>query len=69
MASRNDRGSSAEANIAAAKVKAKAALRQKHPKLTALERAFYDRFQQELAEARASLIQIKPSSKRHRRAA
>ncbi len=69
MAFRDDRGSNAEAIIAAAKVKAKAALRQKHPRLTALERAFYDRYQQELAEARASLIQIKPSSKRHKRAA
>lgn len=69
MAFRNDRGSNADVTIAAAKAKAKASLRLKNPKLTALERAFYNRFQQELAEARRSLIQIKPSSYERRQAA
>ena len=33
---------SPQVNVAAAKARAKAALKEKNPKLTALERAFYD---------------------------
>tara|TARA_Y100000004_G_C8839858_1_gene380004 strand:+ start:74 stop:220 length:147 start_codon:yes stop_codon:yes gene_type:complete len=35
---------SPQVNVAAAKARAKAALKEKDPKLTALERAFYEAF-------------------------
>jgi hypothetical protein len=38
---------SPQENIAAAKARAKAALKEKNPKLTALERAFYEAFKKQ----------------------
>jgi len=56
---RVDRGQNAETIIEAARKTAKAALRKKNPKLTALERGFYVKYKAELEAARKSLIQIK----------
>ncbi len=41
-------------NIAAAKAKAKAALNEKNPRLTALERAFYNAFKKQQSQSQQS---------------
>ena len=56
---RRDRGQNADNVIEAAKAKARRALRQKNPKLTALERAFYLRFKELQAMESKKLIQLK----------
>ena len=62
-------GSRPDVVIAEAKAAARRALRQKHPRLTALERAFYERFKEELRQEAATLIQLKPPKKRSKKAA
>lgn len=47
MAGPNDPGTQPQRVIQAAKVRAKVALKQKHPKLTKLERAFYNIYKQQ----------------------
>jgi hypothetical protein len=44
----NDPGTHPDRVIDAAKVRAKAALKEKHPKLTTLERAFYNIYKEQL---------------------
>tara|TARA_R100001509_G_scaffold77719_1_gene43476 strand:+ start:948 stop:1169 length:222 start_codon:yes stop_codon:yes gene_type:complete len=66
---RGDRGQNADKVIQAAKAKAKRALRQKNPKLTALERAFYLRFKALQAAEANNLIQIKPRRQSRQKAA
>jgi hypothetical protein len=66
---RRDRGQNADNIIEAAKTKARRALRQKNPKLTALERAFYLRFQELRAAEAKNLIQIKPRHRSRQKAA
>ena len=63
------RGENSAAVIEAAKARAKKALRQKNPKLTVLEQAFYTRFKQLRAAEAKSLIQIKPARRSRPRAA
>ena len=73
MSGRTDRlgswGSRPDFVIAEAKAAARRALRQKHPRLTALERAFYERFKEELRHEAETLIQLKPPKKRSKKAA
>ena len=66
---RRDRGQNADNVIEAAKAKARRALRQKNPKLTALERAFYFRFKELRAAEAKNLIQIKPGRRPRQKAA
>jgi len=66
---RRDRGQNADNIIEAAKTKARLALRQKNPKLTALERAFYFRFKELRAAEAKKLIQIKPLRQSRQKAA
>ena len=61
---RRDRGQNADKVIEAAKAKARRSLKQKNPKLTTLERAFYVRFKELQAAEAKSLIQIKPRRSR-----
>ena len=58
---RRDQGQDAGRVIEAAKAKAREALRQRNPKLTTLERAFYFRFKELRATEAKNLIQIKQS--------
>ena len=62
-------GTRPEAVIAEAKATARRALRQKHPQLTALERAFYERFKEERRQDAENLIQLKPPKKKPKKAA
>tara|TARA_B100000925_G_scaffold10142_1_gene7256 strand:+ start:8196 stop:8414 length:219 start_codon:yes stop_codon:yes gene_type:complete len=66
---RTDRGQNSENYIAAAKRAAKAALRKRNPKLTALERGFYIKYKAELDAARSTLIQTKKPRRNHKQAA
>jgi len=66
---RRDRGQNADKVIEAAKAKARRALRQKNPKLTALERAFYLRFKELQAAEAKNLIRIKPRRRSRQKAA
>ena len=56
---RRERGQNADNVIQAAKQTALHALRQKNPKLTALEQAFYFRFKELRAMESKKLIQLK----------
>ena len=73
MSGRTDRqgswGSRPDFVIAEAKAAARRALRQKHPRLTALERAFYERFKEERRQEAENLIQLKPPKKQAKKAA
>ena len=62
-------GSRPDFVIAEAKAVARRALRQKHPRLTALERAFYERFKDERRQKAENLIQLKPPKKQAKKAA
>ena len=73
MSGRTDRlgswGSRPDFVIAEAKATARRALRQKHPRLTALERAFYERYKDERRQEAVNLIQLKPPKKQAKKAA
>jgi len=60
---RMDRGLGPDAVIEAAKANARRALRQKSPRLTSLEKAFYLRFLEMRAIEAKKLIQLKPRRK------
>tara|TARA_R100001510_G_C7629990_1_gene189033 strand:- start:1111 stop:1329 length:219 start_codon:yes stop_codon:yes gene_type:complete len=66
---RTDRGQGSEAYIEAAKLAARRALRKKKPRLTALERAFYERFKEVKAAEAKNLIQLKPRRRSTKKAA
>ena len=57
---RIDRGQGPEAYIDIAKSAAKRALRKSNPRLTTLERAFYERYKEFKAAEADNLIRIKP---------
>lgn len=62
-------GSRPDLVIAQAKAAAKRALRKKRPQLTALERAFYEKYKQERLDEARLLIQLKTKRRSQNKAA